>query len=66
MRQFFLEYSAQERLQPLVGGIRWSKHLHDARQPIGVATYRIVKKLPKELRGELPSPEQIAALLEKA
>jgi predicted nuclease of restriction endonuclease-like (RecB) superfamily len=38
--------------------------LHDARKPIGVATYRIVKRLPKELRGQLPSPAQIAKLLE--
>ena len=40
--------------------------LRDARKPIGVATYRIFKILPKELEGQLPSPEQIAALLEKA
>ncbi len=38
--------------------------LHDARKPIGVATYRIVKRLPKELKGQLPSPEEIARLLE--
>jgi predicted nuclease of restriction endonuclease-like (RecB) superfamily len=38
--------------------------LHDARKPIGVATYRIVKRLPKELKGELPSPNEIAKLLE--
>ncbi|MBI5574913.1 MAG: DUF1016 domain-containing protein [Deltaproteobacteria bacterium] len=38
--------------------------LHDARKPIGVATYRIVKRLPKELRGQLPAPEEIAKLLE--
>ena len=38
--------------------------LHDARKPIGVATYRIHKSLPEELKGQLPSPEQIAALLE--
>jgi hypothetical protein len=35
-----------------------------ARKPIGVATYRIVKRLPKELKGQLPSPEEIARLLE--
>jgi predicted nuclease of restriction endonuclease-like (RecB) superfamily len=40
--------------------------LHDARKPIGVATYQIVKRLPKELKGQLPSPEQIAKLLEDA
>ncbi|RZB36133.1 MAG: hypothetical protein SRB2_02484 [Desulfobacteraceae bacterium Eth-SRB2] len=38
--------------------------LHDARKPIGVATYRIVKRLPKELKGQLPSPDEIAKLLE--
>jgi hypothetical protein len=38
--------------------------LHDARKPIGVATYRLVKRLPKELKGQLPAPEDIAKLLE--
>jgi len=38
--------------------------LHDARKPIGVATYRMVKRLPRELRGQLPSPTEIAKLLE--
>ena len=38
--------------------------LHDARKPIGVATYRIVKRLPKELQGQLPSPDEIAKLLQ--
>lgn len=38
--------------------------LYDARKPIGVATYRTVKRLPKELRGQLPGPEEIAKLLE--
>ncbi len=38
--------------------------LHDARKPIGVATYRIHKSLPKELQGQLPSPEEISELLE--
>lgn len=33
-------------------------------KPIGVATYQIVKQLPKALRGQLPSPEQIARILE--
>ncbi len=37
--------------------------LHDARKPIGVATYRMVKRLPKELKGQLPSPDEIAKLL---
>lgn len=38
--------------------------LHDAKKPIGVATYKITKTLPKELKGQLPPPEEIAALLE--
>jgi predicted nuclease of restriction endonuclease-like (RecB) superfamily len=38
--------------------------LREARKPIGVATYRIVKRLPKELKGQLPSPEEIGRLLE--
>jgi predicted nuclease of restriction endonuclease-like (RecB) superfamily len=40
--------------------------LRDARKPIGVATYRILKHLPKELKGQLPAPEQIIKLLEDA
>ncbi|WP_027191925.1 PDDEXK nuclease domain-containing protein [Fundidesulfovibrio putealis] len=38
--------------------------LHDARKPIGVATYETTRTLPKELKGQLPQPEEIAALLE--
>ena len=38
--------------------------LHDARKPIGVATYRVTKRLPKEIEGQLPSPGEIARLLE--
>lgn len=38
--------------------------LHDARKPIGVATYEITRTLPKELMSQLPQPEAIAALLE--
>jgi len=38
--------------------------LMPARKSIGVATYRIVKTLPKALKGQLPSPEQIVKLLE--
>lgn len=37
--------------------------LHDAKKPIGVATYEITKTLPKELKGQLPSPQEIACLL---
>ena len=38
--------------------------LRDARKPIGVATYEITKTLPRALKGQLPSPKEIAALLE--
>lgn len=40
--------------------------LRDTHKPIGVASYRIVKELPKELKNQLPTPEQIAALLNEA
>lgn len=39
--------------------------LKDTSRPIGVASYRIFSKLPRELRKELPSPEQISKLLDK-
>jgi hypothetical protein len=38
--------------------------LRDARKPIGVATYRIHKRLPTELKGLLPSPKEITRLLD--
>ena len=38
--------------------------LHDARKPIGVATYEITRTLPKKLKDQLPSPKAIARLLE--
>jgi predicted nuclease of restriction endonuclease-like (RecB) superfamily len=38
--------------------------LHNAHKPIGVATYKITKTLPKALKGELPTPEEISMLLE--
>lgn len=38
--------------------------LMPADKPIGVSTYEIVKRLPKALKGQLPSPEQIARILE--
>lgn len=37
--------------------------LNESNKPIGVATYTLVKKLPEELRGKLPSVEQIEKLL---
>ena len=39
--------------------------LRESNKPIGVAAYRIVTTLPAELRELLPSPEQIAGLLEE-
>jgi hypothetical protein len=38
--------------------------LRDARKPIGVATYKITKTLPDELKGQLPTPQEISLLLE--
>ncbi len=38
--------------------------LRESNKPIGVGTYRIVTELPAELKGQLPSPEQIPRLLE--
>jgi len=38
--------------------------LKESNKPIGVAAYRMVTTLPKELRGQLPAPEQIANLME--
>jgi predicted nuclease of restriction endonuclease-like (RecB) superfamily len=38
--------------------------LRDAHKPIGVATYAIKKTLPKELRGQLPGPDEISKLLD--
>lgn len=38
--------------------------LQNTEKPIGVATYQIVKRLPKELKGQLPGPEEIAKLLD--
>ena len=39
--------------------------LKDLRTPIGVSTYTIQKQLPKELKGLLPSAEEISKSLEK-
>lgn len=38
--------------------------LKDANKPINVASYTTTTKLPKELKNELPSPDQIAMLLD--
>lgn len=39
--------------------------LLESNKPIGVATYTITKKLPKELRDQLPTLEQIEKLIDK-
>jgi predicted nuclease of restriction endonuclease-like (RecB) superfamily len=38
--------------------------LRESKKPIGVAEYKIMTKLPKSLKGELPSPEQMKSLME--
>lgn len=38
--------------------------LRESKKPIGVSSYTIVPKLPENLKNELPSPEQVAKLLE--
>ncbi len=37
--------------------------LKDSNKPINVASYKIVKDLPRELKSQLPTPEQIEKLL---
>ncbi len=37
--------------------------LKESNKPIGVAEYKVVKNIPQDLKGELPTPEQIAILL---
>jgi predicted nuclease of restriction endonuclease-like (RecB) superfamily len=38
--------------------------LKETNKPINVASYKTMNKLPKELKGKLPSPDQIGILLE--
>jgi len=38
--------------------------LKEMNKPIGVAEYKVTPKLPKNLRGKLPSPKQLAEALE--
>lgn len=39
--------------------------LKDSSQPIGVTTYKITKKLPRELKKYLPSPQQLSEIVER-
>ncbi len=56
---------------PSIGIILWKSKdktfveytLRDTNKPVGVAEYKILSKLPKELLGQLPGPEQIEILL---
>jgi hypothetical protein len=38
--------------------------LKDATLPIGVSSYNVTRSVPNRLQGQLPSADQIAALLE--
>jgi len=79
MRNLFLTYSENEKLQPLVAEIGWMHNLlthqienktnaeyalRESTKPIGVASYRVVSTLPEELREQLPAPNQVSKLLE--
>lgn len=37
--------------------------LKNSKRPIGISTYRLFKKLPQQLKTQLPTPEQIQGLL---
>jgi len=39
--------------------------LRESKKPIGVSTYKVFKTVPDSLKGELPSPAQVALLLEE-
>ena len=39
--------------------------LKESKKPIAVSQYKITTKLPKELKKQLPSPEQIQRLIEQ-
>lgn len=74
--QFYLEaLDSQVRVQgenPSIGIIlcRTKKKfiveyaLRTTNKPVGVATYRVVSRLPMEFKGHLPEPAQVAQLLE--
>lgn len=39
--------------------------LKESNKPIGVAEYKVLHKVPHDLKGELPTPEQISILLQE-
>lgn len=55
---------AEKILQPPVGE-KLAPVVREIGKPIGIATNRIMKHLPKALQGQLLTPDQIATLLEK-
>lgn len=72
MRNFFVTYSSNRKLAPLVREIGWSHNViimercQDMQQRefyIRMAAYRIVRRLPAELKVKLPEPKQIERLL---
>jgi hypothetical protein len=82
MRQFSQAYSSPEVLSPAVREIASADDLfvlctekrrtiveyalYTATKPIGAATYRMLKSLPRELEGHLAGSETPARLLEAA
>jgi len=54
MRQFYLEYYQDSKLQPLVGEIYWTKN---------VATYKLTESFPSNLKDLLPSSQEIGKRL---
>ena len=64
-KAFFIDLLLfHRRLRCLVAIVEYA--LYDAGKPIGVATYEITRTLPEVLKGQLPSPKEIAHLLENA
>ena len=70
MRDLYKSYQGNEKLTTLSSEISWSHNVallskcKDATKPINIASYHMVKTLPQELKDQLPSPEQIALLLD--
>jgi len=56
MRQFYLEYYEDSKLQSLATEIGWTK---ETNQLIGIATYKLSKDLPQELKEYLPTASEI-------
>lgn len=56
------EHSERELERAIIARIE--HFLRESNKPIGVATYRMVRRRPAELKGKLPEPAQIEQLLE--